>query len=212
VARRPASAWLVLSWNVLGLCMLVNTIAVAATSTPGPLHLDWPGTPFTEIVRWPLVWLAAFLAPLAVLLHVASLQQTSSSASQHSGEDAVMNSPSPGVRSSSSSAQLPAMPRASASARRESTLWALGDDSGPALVLSPHGYKPARHAMRLPKHDRPSDEEFKQHGSAGHGGMTGASPSPLVNRCGNVNRLSCPWTMNTSLATLESASPYSPVS
>lgn len=76
VARRPASVWLVLSWNVLGLCMLVNTVAVAATSTPGPLHLDWPGAPFTEILRWPLVWIPAFLAPLAVLLHVASLQQT----------------------------------------------------------------------------------------------------------------------------------------
>jgi len=26
-------------------------------------------------VRWPLVWLPAFLAPLAVLLHVTSIQQ-----------------------------------------------------------------------------------------------------------------------------------------
>jgi len=76
VARRPASAWLVLSWNVLGLCVLANTVAVAATSTPGPLHLDWPGAPFTEILRWPLVWVPAFLAPVAVLLHVVSLQQT----------------------------------------------------------------------------------------------------------------------------------------
>ena len=76
VSRRPANAWLVVGWNVLGLCMLVNTVAVAATSTPGPLHLGWPGAPFTEIVRWPVVWLPAFLAPLAVMLHVASLQQT----------------------------------------------------------------------------------------------------------------------------------------
>jgi len=75
VARRPASAWLTIGWNVLGLCMLTNTVAVVVTSTPGPLRLDWPGAPFTEIVRWPLVWLPAFLAPLAVLLHVTSIQQ-----------------------------------------------------------------------------------------------------------------------------------------
>jgi hypothetical protein len=75
VVRRRASPWLVLGWNVLGLGVLANTVAVVVTSTPGPLHL-WPGPPFTEILRWPLVWLPAFLAPLAVLLHVASLRQT----------------------------------------------------------------------------------------------------------------------------------------
>ena len=75
VARRRASAWLVLGWNVLGLGMLANTVAVVVTSTPGPMNL-WPGAPFTEILRWPLVWVPAFLAPLAVLLHVASLRQT----------------------------------------------------------------------------------------------------------------------------------------
>ena len=75
VARGRASPWLLLGWNALGLGVLVNTMAVVATSTPGPLFL-WPGAPFTELLRWPLVWLPAFLAPLAVMLHVASLQQT----------------------------------------------------------------------------------------------------------------------------------------
>jgi hypothetical protein len=75
VARGRASPWLVVGWNALGLGVLVNTMAVVATSTPGPLFL-WPGAPFTELMRWPLVWLPAFLAPLAVMLHVASLQQT----------------------------------------------------------------------------------------------------------------------------------------
>jgi hypothetical protein len=75
VARGRATQWAVIAWNILGAGVLANTVAVVVTSTPGPLHLDWAGAPFTEILRWPLVWLPAFLAPLAVLLHVASLRQ-----------------------------------------------------------------------------------------------------------------------------------------
>ena len=76
VWRRRASPALVVSWNVLGLAILANTVVTVLTSTPGPLHRPWPGAPFTAIATWPLVWLPAFLAPLAVLLHVVSLQQT----------------------------------------------------------------------------------------------------------------------------------------
>lgn len=75
VARGRASAALVVGWNALGLCVLANTVFIVVTSSPGPLHLDWPGAPFTALATWPLVWLPAFLAPLAVTLHVVSLQQ-----------------------------------------------------------------------------------------------------------------------------------------
>ncbi|MCY1039997.1 hypothetical protein OV208_01600 [Corallococcus sp. bb12-1] len=84
----PLVAWLVatnrvtpkfaLRWNVLGLAVLANTIATVATSAPGPLHLDWPGEPFTAIATWPAIWLPALLAPLAVFLHVASIRQNRS--------------------------------------------------------------------------------------------------------------------------------------
>ena len=76
VWRRRASPALVVGWNVLGLLILANTVVTVLTSTPGPLHQPWPGAPFTAIAAWPLVWLPAFLAPLAVALHVISLQQT----------------------------------------------------------------------------------------------------------------------------------------
>ena len=82
----PVLAWLVhrqrvtpaavAVWNVLGLAMLANTIVTVATSIPGPLHRDWPGEPFTALAAWPLVWLPAFLAPLAVFFHIVSLRQT----------------------------------------------------------------------------------------------------------------------------------------
>jgi hypothetical protein len=81
----PLAAWLARSgrgsprllagWNLLGLGVLANTIFTVVTSTPGPQHLAWPGEPFTAIAAWPMVWLPAFLAPLAIALHVVSLQQ-----------------------------------------------------------------------------------------------------------------------------------------
>jgi hypothetical protein len=62
-------------WNVLGLAVLANTVGTVASSTPGPLHLNGSGAPFTAIATWPIVWLPAFLMPTAVFLHVVSLRQ-----------------------------------------------------------------------------------------------------------------------------------------
>lgn len=75
VARQRASPKRVLLWNVVSLAVLANTVVTVASSTPGPLHRDWPGIPFTDIATWPVVWLPAFLMPLAVFLHVVSLHQ-----------------------------------------------------------------------------------------------------------------------------------------
>jgi hypothetical protein len=76
VQRRRVRPAVVAVWNGLGLAILTNTIVTVVTSIPGPLHRDWPGEPFTAIAAWPLVWLPAFLAPLAVFFHVVSLRQT----------------------------------------------------------------------------------------------------------------------------------------
>jgi hypothetical protein len=80
----PLVAWLVhrrgapglaVAWNLMGIGVLANTIFTGMTSAPGPLHRDWPGAPFTALAEWPVVWLPAFLAPLAIVLHVTSLRQ-----------------------------------------------------------------------------------------------------------------------------------------
>jgi hypothetical protein len=81
----PLIAWLVargrlgpkgvLVWNIAGLAVLLNTMVTVASSMPGPTHLDWPGAPFAAAASWPVVWLPAFLAPLAVFLHITSLRQ-----------------------------------------------------------------------------------------------------------------------------------------
>lgn len=63
------------AWNLFGLALLFHAIGTVATSAPGPLHLGWSGEPFAAIASWPVVWIPAFLAPAAILLHVVSIAQ-----------------------------------------------------------------------------------------------------------------------------------------
>lgn len=67
--------WAAVGWNVVGLVLLINVVGIAVTSTPGPLHLQWPGPPLTVIARWPVAWLPTFLVPFALFAHVVSLRQ-----------------------------------------------------------------------------------------------------------------------------------------
>ena len=80
VAAGIASGWfgprMTIAWNLFGLAMLVNAIGTVATSTPGPLHLNWPGEPFTAIATWPVIWIPALLAPIGIFLHVVSIRQS----------------------------------------------------------------------------------------------------------------------------------------
>lgn len=75
IDRLNLSPRIVIGWNVLGLAILSNTIFTTLTSLPGPAHLDWQGAPFTAFGYWPFVWIPAFLAPLAIFLHIFSIRQ-----------------------------------------------------------------------------------------------------------------------------------------
>jgi hypothetical protein len=79
VAAGMAAGWVgpraAIAWNLFGLAMLINAIGTAATSAPGPLHLGWPGEPFTAIAAWPVIWIPALLAPTGLFLHVVSIRQ-----------------------------------------------------------------------------------------------------------------------------------------
>jgi hypothetical protein len=79
VAAGIASGWfgprITTAWNLLGLAMLTNAIGTVAASTPGPLHVDWPGEPLTAIATWPVIWVPALLAPVGIFLHVVSIRQ-----------------------------------------------------------------------------------------------------------------------------------------
>ena len=81
----PIAAWfatrgstgrrLALGWNALGLLALVNIIARAALTAPGPLHLIHSEVPNLAIGTFPYTYIAGFFAPLAILLHVLSIRR-----------------------------------------------------------------------------------------------------------------------------------------
>jgi hypothetical protein len=79
MAAGIAAGWIgpraTIAWNLLGLALLFNAIGTVATSTPGPLHVNWPGEPFTAVAAWPVVWIPALLAPAAIFLHIVSIRQ-----------------------------------------------------------------------------------------------------------------------------------------
>ena len=83
-ASAPIVAWLATSgrggrriataWSVAGLLALANVIVRSALTAPGPLHLLATETANRAIGTFPYTYIAGFLAPLAVTLHVLALR------------------------------------------------------------------------------------------------------------------------------------------
>ena len=76
IARGRLGPKVTIAWNLFGLAMLANAIGTVATSAPGPIHLNWPGGPFTTIASWPVLWIPALLAPVGIFLHIVSIRQS----------------------------------------------------------------------------------------------------------------------------------------
>ena len=80
----PAAAWLArkgpigrraaIAWNILGLLALANIITRSALTAPGALNFIHSEVPNLAIGQFPYTFIAAFFAPLAVMLHVLSLR------------------------------------------------------------------------------------------------------------------------------------------
>lgn len=70
LARRPAPAWLVHGWNLLGLALLANVVAVGWLSAPTPLRRFWNEPANVWITRAPWVWLPTVMVLAALLGHV----------------------------------------------------------------------------------------------------------------------------------------------
>ena len=74
--RRTWPARVALLWNVAGLVILANVVFHAYFSAPTRLRIFVTEPSTTFIAFMPYVWLPAFLVPLAVWLHTASLMRT----------------------------------------------------------------------------------------------------------------------------------------
>jgi hypothetical protein len=83
-ASAPLAAWLstrgrmgiklALTWNVLGLLALVNVVARAVLTAPGPLNLIHAEMPNLMMGTFPFLLIPGFFVPLAVVLHVLAIQ------------------------------------------------------------------------------------------------------------------------------------------
>jgi hypothetical protein len=81
----PAIAWLashqkisrigLIFWNLAGLVLLINIVAIAILSTPSPVRVFMNEPANTIVTVFPISWLPAFLVPLAYTLHLLSLKQ-----------------------------------------------------------------------------------------------------------------------------------------
>jgi hypothetical protein len=71
---------LAFAWHALSLVALVNIVAIAILSAPGPLQVFTDQTPNTIIGTFPFVWLPAFLVPVAFVSHVVGLSAAYNSA------------------------------------------------------------------------------------------------------------------------------------
>jgi hypothetical protein len=68
-SRKQAPPFLLHSWNVAGLALLINVVTVAILSMPTPLQRFEPANRF--VAEAPFVWLPLFLVQSALFGHVA---------------------------------------------------------------------------------------------------------------------------------------------
>lgn len=65
----------VIIWNVICLGLLINIVTTALLSIPTPFRYFMNEPANTIVAEFPIVWLPAFLVPLAYSLHFLSLRQ-----------------------------------------------------------------------------------------------------------------------------------------
>ncbi len=75
VANRKISSSLVIIWNFACLALLVNIVTIAILSMPTPFRVFMNEPANTIVTKFPIVWLPAFLVPLAYGLHFLSIKQ-----------------------------------------------------------------------------------------------------------------------------------------
>lgn len=75
IARKKIARPALIAWHVVCLALLVNIVAIAILSMPTPFRQFMNEPTNTVVATFPVVWLPAFLVPLAYGLHFLSLRQ-----------------------------------------------------------------------------------------------------------------------------------------
>jgi hypothetical protein len=66
--------WMIV-WNLFGLALLINIVAIALLSMPTPFRIFHSEPANIIVTRFPYVFLPTFLVPLAYFLHFISLKK-----------------------------------------------------------------------------------------------------------------------------------------
>lgn len=74
-ARQKIGRTALILWNIAGLALLINIVAVAILSMPTPLRIFTNEPSSIIVTHFPISWLPGFLVPLAYTLHFLSLRQ-----------------------------------------------------------------------------------------------------------------------------------------
>ena len=92
LARRPKTLWLVRLWNVAGVILLANILAVALLSAPTPFRTFHNEPANVWITQAPWVWLPAVLALAAIAGHIVVFRRLRHEARAYAGASAALAS------------------------------------------------------------------------------------------------------------------------
>lgn len=65
--------WLLVTYNIIGLLLLVNIVSIAALSLPSPIQQLNFDQPNRAVLYFPYIWLPAVVVPIVLFSHLASL-------------------------------------------------------------------------------------------------------------------------------------------
>jgi hypothetical protein len=77
------------AWNFLGLLALLNVVARAVLTAPGPIHLIHSEVPDRMIGTFPFLLIPGFFVPLAVVLHLLAIRAINSRLSTGNGTNPI---------------------------------------------------------------------------------------------------------------------------
>jgi hypothetical protein len=73
--RQKIHKKIILVWNIICLCLLVNIVVIAILSAPFPFQKFAFDQPNVAVLYFPFIWLPCCLVPLVLLSHLAAIRQ-----------------------------------------------------------------------------------------------------------------------------------------
>ena len=71
--RRKFNPSLLLAWNIIGLCLLINIVVIAVLSAPFNFQQIAFDQPNIAVLYFPFTWLPSIVVPLVLLSHLAAI-------------------------------------------------------------------------------------------------------------------------------------------